>query len=189
MIEGADEKIILATIEEGGNNPTNRFSTLKVAANCGVSEFLIYDHFKSKIALLNAADLYLSKLLFAYSEEAVKINDSFSDFFSDLMLFQVRHPSWNGFWLNYSSIFPRFSLEREENPASVPLSLLQALRKYFPDASFPDLDEAFRFIIRETICFARYVIYSEVPGNAHRIEVESRIVYGGLNAFKKDKNL
>jgi AcrR family transcriptional regulator len=187
MIEGADQKIILATIEEGGNNPTNRFSTIKVAANCGISEFVIYDHFKSKIALLNAADLYLSKLLFSYAEEAVKINANFNDFFSDLMLFQVRHPSWNGFWLNYSSIFPRFSLEKEENPASVPLSLLQALQKFFPNASYPDLDEAFRFIIRETICFARYVIYSEVPGNTHRIEAEGRIVYGGLNAFKKAK--
>jgi AcrR family transcriptional regulator len=184
MIPDADEKIILATIEEGSNNPTNRFSTVKIAQNCGVSEFVIYDHFKTKIALLNATDLYLSNLLFAYAEEACKANDDFFGFFNDLMMFQVCHPSWNGFWLNYSSVFPRFALEKEESPAQVPVSLLREFEKYFLGSNYQDLDEAFRFIVRETICFARYVIYSEVPGNAHRIEAESKIVYGGLNAFK-----
>jgi AcrR family transcriptional regulator len=187
MIPGVEEKIILATIEERGNNPVNRFSTVKIAQTCGISEFVIYDHFKTKVALLNATDLYLSHLLFSYAEEAIKMNDNFSDFFSDLMMFQVRHPSWNGFWLNYSSAFPRFSSEKEENPASIPLSLLQAFQKYFPKAHYPDLEEAFRFIVRETVCFARYVIYSEVPGNAHRLEAESKIVYGGLSAFKVEK--
>lgn len=182
------EKVILALIEESGNAPAHCFSLERVAERSSSKEKDIQATFQSEALLLNAGDAYLSSLLFAYAEEAAKENNDFSAFFSDLMLYQIRHPSWNGFWLNYSSTFPRFPNEKEENPVSIPVSLLQAIQKYFPTLPYRGLEEAFRFIIRETICFARYVIYSEVPGNLHRLEAESRLVYGGLSAFIPQKN-
>jgi hypothetical protein len=187
MSPESEEKIILALIEEGGNAPAHCFSLSEVARKSGVKEKAIRERYQSESLLLNAGDAYLSARLFTYAEEAAKSNATFASFFSDLMVFQIRHPSWNGFWLNYSSAFPRFPNEKEENPVSIPLGLLQALQKFFPAKSYQGLEGAFRFIIRETICFARYVIYSEVPGNVHRLEAESRLVYGGLSAFLAPK--
>jgi hypothetical protein len=184
MMDDIEKAILTATIEEGGNAFPSAFETAKVARRSGVSEYVLYDRYKSKAALLNAADLYLSGFLFDYALKAAEADESFSAFFADLMLFQVRHPSWNGFWLNYSSIFPRVSLAQEETEALVPIPLLKALSKYFPETDYASLEKAFRFLSRESICFARYVIYSEVPGNEHRLLAESQIVYGGLEAFK-----
>jgi AcrR family transcriptional regulator len=183
-MDDTETAILLATIEEGGSAFPSAFQTAKVAKRSGVSEYALYDRYKSKAALLNAADLYLSAFLFDYALKAAQADQDFNAFFTDLMLFQVRHPSWNGFWLNYSSIFPRVSLAKEETEAVVPLPLLKALGKYFPDADYGALEKAFRFLSRESISFARYVIYSEVPGNEHRLLAESQIVYGGLAAFK-----
>jgi AcrR family transcriptional regulator len=179
------EAVLWATIEEGGNNPISAFSATAIAKRCGISERDLYETFKTQTSLLNAADLYLSNQLFDFAKEALEANETFDNFFNDLMLFQVRHPTWNGFWLNYSSAFPRFSPQKEENPAIIPLSLLQRLQKFFPASSYANLEEAFRFMVRESICFARYVIYSEVPGNTRRLLAESRLVYGGVNAFQK----
>jgi hypothetical protein len=183
-MDETEKAILFATIEEGGNAFPNAFQTAKVAKRSGVSEYVLYERYMSKAKLLYAADLYLSSFLFDYALQAAEADTSFSAFFADLMLFQVRHPSWNGFWLNYSSIFPRVSLAQEEKEAIVPTPLLKALSKFFPKTAETNLAKAFRFLCRESICFARYVIYSEVPGNEHRLLAESQIVYGGLEAFK-----
>lgn len=181
------EKIILATIEEGGKEFPSAFSSDKIAENCQIPPLELYASFQTKTALLSAADDYLGQKLFAYANAALEVDETFEAFFSDLMTFQLRHPSWNGFWLNYSSIFPRFSSESEESPLEIPPALLQKLSRYLPKGSELSLDEAFRFLVRETVCFSRYVIYSEVPGNAHRLSVEAKLVYGGLSLFQKEK--
>lgn len=188
MYSAIDEQILLAAIAEGGSNPTNRFSMVKIAHDCGVSEFLVYDHFGSKELLLEAADSYLSKILVDFALEQAANCSDFEEFFGKIMNFQLVHPNWNGFLLNYSLIFPRFSPVRSGKGQSlINEQGSQALAKFFPSASPENRNECFRFVIRETISFARYVIYSEVAETPHRLHIEAQTVAGGLNAFKDVK--
>jgi AcrR family transcriptional regulator len=109
MLEGIDEKILIATLDEGGSNATNRFSTVRIAKACDISEFTIYDHFTSKSHLLAEADVYLGKQLDVFARKASAEAKDFLDFFSKMMDYQLAHPTWNGFFLNYSAIFPRYA--------------------------------------------------------------------------------
>jgi AcrR family transcriptional regulator len=198
MIEGIDQKILLATLDEGGSNPPNRFSTVHIAAACGISEFTVYDHFHTKSHLLTEADVYLGRLLDSYTREASKESSTFAEFFSKMMDFQLAHPTWNGFFLNYSIVFPHFGSEEDQGVADLKKHMTDTAKEVMPKFVTPkiteDIREIFLFFLREVICYSRYIIGGDAVDSPKGRELESRVVFGGLNAFryvkeKKSKNL
>jgi len=103
-----EEAVLLATIDEGGNNPVQKFSTIHIAAACGVSEFLIYEHFVSRQKLLVEADDYVAQHFRAQVLALTEKHLPYPELFSALLDYQLAHPSWNGFSLNYGHFFPRY---------------------------------------------------------------------------------
>lgn len=193
MLEGIDEKILIATLDEGGNNATNRFSTVRIAQACDISEFTIYDHFKSKNHLLAEADVYLGKKLDAYARRASAEAIDFLDFFSKMMDFQLAHPSWNGFFLNYSAIFPRYGNTADQDDQEIRNHITETgkatMFKFVTPADEDEARDLFLFFFQEVVCYSRYVIAKDVADTPRRRELEAKVVFGGLNSFRyvKDK--
>jgi AcrR family transcriptional regulator len=188
MLEGIDEKILIATLDEGGSNATNRFSTVRIAKACDISEFTIYDHFTSKNHLLAEADVYLGKQLDSFARQASAEATDFLDYFSKMMDFQLAHPTWNGFFLNYSRIFPRFGLAPDEDDAEIWTHLTETGRmtmsKFITPKSQDEVRDLFLFFFREVVCYSRYVIAKDVADTPRRRELEAKVVFGGLNSFR-----
>jgi AcrR family transcriptional regulator len=188
MLEGIDEKILIATLDEGGSNATNRFSTVRIAKACDISEFTIYDHFTSKNHLLVEADVYLGKQLEAFAQKASNEAKDFQDFFSKMMDFQLAHPSWNGFFLNYSAIFPRYGATPDQADEEIRNHITETgkatMFKFITPANEEETRDLFLFFFREVVCYSRYVIAHDVVDTPRRRELEAQVVFGGLNSFR-----
>jgi AcrR family transcriptional regulator len=58
-IEGAEEKIILATIEVAGVGVRDAYSTKEIGEKAGLSEFTVFSRFKNKENLMDACNAYV----------------------------------------------------------------------------------------------------------------------------------
>lgn len=107
-IAGAEEKILLATIEVAGNETRGTFSTKEVALRAGVSEFTVFSHFHDKETLLLAVE---DKLYNEFYEEELRQAERFQSdsegLFNALIDYFLSRPSILRFVGNYSPIFPR----------------------------------------------------------------------------------
>jgi AcrR family transcriptional regulator len=107
-IAGAEEKILLATIEVAGNETRGTFSTKEVALRAGVSEFTVFSHFHDKETLLLAVE---DKLYNEFYEEELRQAERFQSdsegLFNALIDYFLARPSILRFVGNYSPIFPR----------------------------------------------------------------------------------
>ncbi|MCH3910089.1 MAG: TetR family transcriptional regulator [Bacilli bacterium] len=98
----AEEKIIDATIKIGGSSPANvNFSTKDIAKKAGVSEYLIFSRFGSKINLIHFACLRASGLCNA---ECLRLSKNVNDpleIYSSLLSYLIKHKEQTLFLLNY----------------------------------------------------------------------------------------
>lgn len=107
-LDNIDEKIIDATIAVGSVNGANKLSTKEIAKACDISEFVIYDHFKSKEKLLSAADQKVMEAFNAKVHNLLAENKTdFSRFWNGTLDYLLVNPKITSFTINYGHIFPR----------------------------------------------------------------------------------
>lgn len=170
-LDNIDEKIIQATIRIAGKHEANHFSTKQVADELGISEYVIYAHFKTKDNLLNACDARIASEFYAEVRHLVPLYTNFYDFFSALLDFELKGGERNAFAINYCRVFPRY--EKASDFASFRSALqelLQELLPYFPLGKSTDPFATWCFFVREFVCDAQLLIdrhIKDTPENRH----------------------
>jgi len=107
-LDNIDEKIIDATILVGSANGANKLSTKEIAKVCDISEFVIYDHFKSKEKLLSIADQKVTQAFNDAAHSALASGQKdFPTFWNAMVNFLLANPNFTSFSINYGHIFPR----------------------------------------------------------------------------------
>jgi AcrR family transcriptional regulator len=106
-LDNIDEKIIDATILVGATNGANKLSTKEIAKACGISEFVIYDHFKSKEKLLSTADQKVAEIFNDAAKSQLEKNPDFKTFWNAMVDLLITMPNIASFSINYGHIFPR----------------------------------------------------------------------------------
>lgn len=104
--ENIDQLIIATTLKECAHNPANRFSTRKIAKECGISEFAIFERFRTKRNLIAAVGDAVSQPFYVKVLESSKNCPHFFDFFTMMVDYLLSHPDDNAFALNYCPVFP-----------------------------------------------------------------------------------
>lgn len=107
ILENIDEKILDTTIEYGSRITTEKPSTKSIAKVCGVSEFVIYDHFSSKENLVAEADKRVMNKLYRVQKKLYCQNIDFKTFWYKMVDYFVTNPTITGWTMNYGYIFPR----------------------------------------------------------------------------------
>jgi AcrR family transcriptional regulator len=108
-LDNIDEKIIDATILVGSTNGANKLSTKEIAKSCDISEFVIYDHFRSKEKLLSAADHKVTALLNEMGKKFIDEGMDFDHFYNAMIDYLLSVPNYTSFLINYGHLFPRTS--------------------------------------------------------------------------------
>jgi Transcriptional regulator len=183
-----EEAVLLATLDEGGNTTIQKFSTIHIAAACGVSEFLIYEHFTSKEHLLDEANRYVAH---HFRDELLRLSREqlpFPELFSKLLDYQLKHPSWNGFSLSYGHFFPHYGAKKAEEKRFQEHILESAtlfLKSYDivlePSPTF----EVYCFLLRELFSFAQLLISKEIPDTPKIRQNQANLILSGMQAFWK----
>jgi AcrR family transcriptional regulator len=183
-----DEKIILATLDEGGSTFVGNFSTIHIAERTGISEFVILDHFKTRENLLEEAERYLGEHFQAEMIQVIHETPSIDQAFSQLIDYQLAHPTWNGFALNYSYAIPQFNPDKEAAEAFNERVMDEALEltKFFPgyDAlSSQSVFHLYRYFLRELAAFCQTIISGENRDSPALRSSEASFLFQGLSAF------
>jgi AcrR family transcriptional regulator len=107
-LDNIDEKIINATIQIGSSNEANKLSTKKIAKACEISEFVIYDHFKSKDNLISITNHKIFEDSAAYVEQLILVeHQPFEVYWNKMVDFFLQNQNYVGWSINYGHIFPR----------------------------------------------------------------------------------
>jgi AcrR family transcriptional regulator len=182
-----EDKVILAAVDEGGKHMPPTFSTIRIAERCKVSEFLIYDHFKTKANLLGAAHIFLLGKLAEAAKKAAENSSDFESFFSALVSFEVAHPCWNGFLLNYGLCFPQGEILLENQKASEAFYETNKpllIPRYCPEGN-PEEDRfRFRYFFREVYGFSQMIILKEIDDTPELRSKEAKLLFNGLSELK-----
>ena len=185
-IEGAEEKILLATIEVAGNETRGTFSTKEVALRAGVSEFTVFSHFHDKESLLSTVEKRLYDEF--YQEElalSARYPNDAESLFNALIDYALSRPSALRFIGNYAPIFPR-----EEELASYEefMARLKEKKPCLPDEDTLK-EETFRdcltlYAIREIVSDGLYLL-SGVKNTSEIRKAMYQLFAHGANAFVK----
>jgi AcrR family transcriptional regulator len=182
-MSGVEEAIVLATLEEGGRKPLQDFSLSHVAQTCGFSEFVIFDHFKSKENLLASSDHFVFEQLQKQIVSLKKTSSDFFAFFNGLIDFQLAHPAWNGFLLNYGYLPKDRSFKTIDIvfPRDGVFSILKDLMEN-EDLNLGE-DEIFilyTFFLQELLSFAQLILNLDIPDTPENRAREAQLITWGL---------
>jgi AcrR family transcriptional regulator len=108
--KNVDTAILEAGIQVAGTHPANIFNTKEVASIAGISEFSVYERFKSKENLLNKIDEYIAADFYQQLTSIAPKAKNFEEFFSQWLDYQIAHPYRNAFSISYCRVFPRHEL-------------------------------------------------------------------------------
>lgn len=101
-MEKLNEKLLLSTIQEGAENPSNKgFSTKKIAERCAVSEFTLYTIFKTKDDLVQAAIDFIMADFSSYAKTNALYSKDMKDYVKKLLTYGFSHPEFTAFLANY----------------------------------------------------------------------------------------
>lgn len=187
FLDNIDEKIIDATIKVGSENGANKLSTKEIAKVCDISEFVIYDHFKSKENLVSIADKKIAEAVMGEALSTLKINADLVSFYSTMVDFCLAKKDYTAFTINYGHIFPRTT-----KPADYDAFMNEV---FMPSAkegvgllslSFPDDTSCLHlwlWLFQNVIIYCQLVILgSLVDSKARRFEA-GKLVASGLSSF------
>jgi AcrR family transcriptional regulator len=184
--ENIDEKIMKATLHECATHPANRFSTRDIAKICGISEFVIFDHFKTKDLLIAKVDEYISIPFNAAIIEAAKSSVHFSEFFSKMLDYMIAHPDANAFAINYCRVFPRYEKDVNYDDFKINvLKMLEAVGPFFPLTHPEDRFTLWARFNRELLCYAELFLEKKVEDTPENRKTMSDFLYRGLAPYKK----
>jgi AcrR family transcriptional regulator len=184
--ENIDEKILQVTLHEAGTHPANRFSTRDIAKICGISEYVIFDHFKTKDLLIAKVDAYISAPFTAAIIAAAQSSAHFDQFFSKMLDYMLARPDANAFAINYCRVFPHYEKDTnyEEFKANVD-HMLEIIGPYFPLKNPEDRFALWARFNRELLCYAQLLIEKKVPDTPENRKTMSDFLYKGLAPYQR----
>jgi len=187
-IEGAEEKILLATIAVAGNETRGTFSTKEIALRAGLSEFTVFSHFKNKEALIAAADDRLFAWFLKTEDDLyAKYPNDFESFFNGILSAFLSDPSALRFIGNYAPIFPREGeLETYEAMEKRLSGRVSPFLNYLGNETLPEAGKTALtlFALRECVVDALNLLVNvpDTPEIRHAMAV---LFTKGANAFVK----
>jgi AcrR family transcriptional regulator len=189
-LDNIDEKIIAATIQVGSTNGANKLSTKEIAKACGISEFVIYDHFQTKDKLVSTVDRFVCEQI---NEECNAFNSkskSFEEFWSHMLDYLILHADYNAFAINYSHIFPRVEKysDYEDFVQSVIIPLVDK-NPYFLHTQIQNRERAallYMAMMCSIINFAQFIINGTLKDSPElRKDAYNAMALGLLSYAKK----
>jgi AcrR family transcriptional regulator len=186
-IEGLDEKLIQATFEVAGNSPRGSFSTKEIGIRCGVSEFTVFDHFKSKENLIDVCNQRIYDDFHKGDLEAHRLyNKDPEAFFNYLLDRFLEKPAMVRFAGNYSLVFPREgSLDKYDLFYKM---AVERFKETSPNVNIEDSTNSVAyivFLIQEILQDALFIISGEVKDTKENRKVMYSLVFQGLEKFIK----
>jgi AcrR family transcriptional regulator len=189
-LDNIDEKIIDATILVGATNGANKLSTKEIAKACGISEFVIYDHFKSKEKLLSIADQKVAETFSDAAQEQFRKSTDFDTFWNGMVDLLIANPNLASFSINYGHIFPRIS-----KPADFDDFLVTEIQPIAKE-SFTRLGVTFEadylytymwmWLARSIFTYAQFIIGKSLEDRPESRNISCAAARNGLFSFKKN---
>jgi hypothetical protein len=182
-----DTAILRATIKVAGLSEPNRFSTQEIADLCHISEYVIFDHFKTKDNLLAEADHVITKDYYDAIHESWNHVHSGREFFYCLIDFLLAHPDNNRFALNYCRVFPGADKPDDygffkENC----LTLIEEVKSHCPEFIAPiDPFAAWCDFTRELVCYCQLLIDGKMADNPANRDTMYRLLFLGFGSYSK----
>lgn len=187
-LEGIDEKIIETTIAYAATRSQGSVSTKEIADLCGISEFTIFQHFKTKKNLIRSACSHLEKAFLEEDEKAFRAHPhDYQAFFDEILDFLLAHPDGVKFAANYSLVFPREGMSEDYG------DFMRRLNKGFSTME-PALGAEVNpqeyltlvcFSIRETIQDALYLLSGALKDTPENRRIMARLTGAGLGSYEK----
>jgi AcrR family transcriptional regulator len=188
-LDNIDEKIIDATILVGSTNGANKLSTKEIAKACDISEFVIYDHFKSKEHLLSTADVKVAQAFDDAASAAFERNPNFGPFWYAMVDYSLANPNYTSFSINYGYIFPRTS-KPEDYDDFLKNSILPFAKPMLEKWGVHlDKDYLYAYnwmwFVRSVLTYAQFVIGKSLEDTAEIRNISCSLAYQGYLAFAK----
>jgi AcrR family transcriptional regulator len=189
-LDNIDEKIIDATIVVGSQNGANKLSTKEIAKVCAISEFVIYDHFKSKENLVSMADRKIAALFGEKAEELIGQKVTFEYFWNSLVDNCLKNPAMTSFSINYGHIFPRTA--KPEDYDSFLLDVITPVAKRclsaFGVVLNRDVDYCYlwMWIWRTIVSYAQFVLGGSLVDTPEMRSLSYTVAYSGVKQLHKN---
>jgi Transcriptional regulator len=184
-LDNIDEKIIDATIQIGSSNGANRLSTKEIAKLCGISEFVIYDHFRSKDNLISIANHRIfDEVAVVISQLLGKENVGFETFWNRMVDWYISHPNYTTWSIHYGHVFPR-----AEKPFDEDDFLVDSTREARLVLKNSENQEDWKvcylslWILRNIIYFAQLVLSKQLDNTPEIRGFSCATSYGGVKQF------
>lgn len=188
-LDNIDEKIIDATILVGSTNGANKLSTKEIAKACDISEFVIYDHFKSKEHLLSSADLKVTQAFFDAASAAFERNSNFIPFWYAMVDYSLANPNYTSFSINYGYIFPRTSKSGDYDDfiMNTILPFAKPMLEKWGIHLEKDYLYAYNWMwfVRSVLTYSQFVIGKSLEDTAEIRNISCSLAYQGYLAFAK----
>lgn len=184
-----DETLLRSAILVGGQNMANvEFSTKKIAALSGVSEFIIFEHFSSKDALLSRALLQVSNLTSDYLASLTARRLPLEEVASSTLDFFLSHPSETLFLCNYSQATAR--LRKNAHAYEVYHSyVLEHISIFEPYFQWEDPEAAFLIyssFTRRVLFGAQFVLSKLIEDTPEYRQDVVNLTLGGILPYRKE---
>jgi AcrR family transcriptional regulator len=189
-LDNIDEKIIDATILIGSTNGANKLSTKEIAKACGISEFVIYDHFQTKENLVSIAD---QKITSEFNEGIhVLLNEknvALDEMWNRLVDFFIAHPDYTSFLINYSHIFPRTTkpADYDQFLANEILEPAKATAQYMKAVLPSEIDYVYvwMWIVRSAVTYAQFIVGKSLVDTPEVRAISCHCAVDGVGSFVK----
>jgi AcrR family transcriptional regulator len=187
FLDNIDEKIIDATIKVGSENGANKLSTKEIAKVCDISEFVIYDHFKSKENLVSIADKKIAETIMDEALRILKINADLVSFYSSMVDFCLAKKDYTAFTINYGHIFPRTAKPADYDNFVLNVFLpaakegMSLLKLHSPDDT--SCLHLWLWLFQNVIIYCQLAVLGSMADSKERRIEAGKLVASGLDAF------
>jgi AcrR family transcriptional regulator len=185
------EQLIQATIAVGAAHPANKgFSTKRIAAECGVSEFSLFRQFPNKTSLIHACLHDIMERFVNYAQSAWPQSENDPErYTSHLLDYFIAKKDDTLFLLNYGAWIAQSGTDAQHSHWAMSYSREHA-PLLLPFAQFPDEAVAgvvFLAYLRQLIYTATMVLEdSRMDAPSYRKECV-QLLLRGLDSYRPDK--
>jgi AcrR family transcriptional regulator len=179
-----EEKILRATIEVSGKGEPHRFSTKEVAMLAGVSEFMVYDLFKTKDNLIAQADTLVAQDYYDIMLAEAKNFRGYQHLMNRLYDFYLAHPYNILFSINYCRVFPQVVLPADyETFKATLMQGIETIGALHPFAKSIDPFSAWNDFTREVVAQCYFFIAHPEADTPETREMMARLLFEGVGPY------
>lgn len=182
-VDASDAEILQKTIEVASKEERGTCSTREIADRCKISEYVIFDRFKSKDNLLKEATKFITARFFAWDKEfRMRYGADREGFFNAYLDRLLSAPEDTRFAGNYLLVFPRQGdLEQVATFAEdVRDKIAAAGAQNDPNAFFLFVYEA-----QEVVQDALLILSHQLEDTAENRHLMFTLIHNGLEGFGK----